>query len=73
MQAEFGKWIGQLVGNYSIDGLRIDSSIEVEPDFFPGFQKAAGGIHILGEVFSGDPPTMCNYQNYMSGTLNYPA
>ncbi|OBT84877.1 hypothetical protein VE02_05923 [Pseudogymnoascus sp. 03VT05] len=73
VQAEFDKWIGQLIANYTIDGLRIDSAQEVNKGFYPTFQKAAGGIHILGEVFSGDPPMLCSYLEVMSGAMNYPA
>jgi hypothetical protein len=36
----YGTWIGQLVANYSIDGLRIDSCTEVDQAFFPPFQAA---------------------------------
>lgn len=35
-------------------------------------ERTAGGIHILGEVFNGDPTYVCPYQEYMSGVLNYP-
>ncbi|KFY10229.1 hypothetical protein V492_05127 [Pseudogymnoascus sp. VKM F-4246] len=73
VQAEFDKWIAQLVANYTIDGLRIDSAQEVNKEFYPSFQKAAGGMHILGEVFSGDPVTLCSYLEYLTGTMNYPA
>ncbi|KFX88757.1 hypothetical protein V490_07424 [Pseudogymnoascus sp. VKM F-3557] len=73
VQAEFHKWVAQLVANYTIDGLRIDSAQEVNQGFYPSFQKAAGGIHILGEVFSGDPPTLCSYLDFLSGAMNYPS
>lgn len=65
-------WITQLVANYSIDGLRVDSALEVDPAFFPGFQSAAG-VYIVGEVDNGDPDIVCPYQDVMSGVLNYPA
>ncbi|CZR53768.1 related to alpha-amylase A precursor [Phialocephala subalpina] len=64
-------WITNLVSEYSIDGLRVDSAQQVDQAFFPPFQSAAG-VHILGEVFNGDPAYVCPYQNYMSGVLNYP-
>jgi alpha-amylase len=35
--------------------------------------KSAGGIHVLGEVYNGNPAQACTYQNYMTGFLNYPA
>jgi alpha-amylase len=64
-------WITALVANYTIDGLRVDSAQQVDQAFFPPFQSAAG-VHILGEVFNGDPTYVCPYQDYMSGLLNYP-
>ena len=69
----FETWIAQLVANYTIDGLRLDSALEVDNAFFPPFQQAAGGIHILGEVYNGDPNVVCPFQAYLSGLLNYPA
>ncbi|KAH8657061.1 glycoside hydrolase family 13 protein [Tricladium varicosporioides] len=68
----WNSWITALVANYSIDGLRIDSAQQVNSAFFPPFQSAAG-VHVLGEVFNGDPNYVCPYQTYMSGVLNYPA
>ncbi|GAB7352422.1 hypothetical protein MBLNU459_g2841t2 [Dothideomycetes sp. NU459] len=65
-------WITQLVANYTIDGLRIDSAEEVDQAFFPPFLAAAGGIYAVGEVFNGDPTVVCPYQNYVN-VLNYPA
>ncbi|KAF2166522.1 glycoside hydrolase family 13 protein [Zasmidium cellare ATCC 36951] len=64
-------WIGQLVSNYSIDGLRIDTAQQIDTAFWAGFQSAAKGIHTLGEVFNGDPNYICPYQNYLHGILNY--
>ena len=55
-----------------VDGLRIDSSSEVDKAFFPPFESAAG-VYAVGEVFNGDPAYVCPYQNYVSGVLNYPA
>ncbi|KAH8791321.1 glycoside hydrolase family 13 protein [Hyaloscypha sp. PMI_1271] len=69
----FETWISGLASKYSIDGLRVDSAQQVDNAFFPPFQTAAGGMHILGEVFNGDPAYTCPYQQYMSGVLNYPA
>lgn len=69
----WNSWITQLVSNYSIDGLRLDTVYQVNQDFWPPFQSAAGGIHAIGEVWNGDPNVMCPYQNYVSGLMNYPA
>ncbi|GME28447.1 hypothetical protein GTA08_BOTSDO06744 [Neofusicoccum parvum] len=64
-------WISQLVSNYSIDGLRIDTAKHVDKAFYPGFETAAG-VFATGEVFDGDPSYTCDYQNYMDSVLNYP-
>jgi hypothetical protein len=36
----FESWITDLVSNYSVDGLRVDSAEEVDQAFFPPFQSA---------------------------------
>jgi len=67
----WNSWITQLVANYSIDGLRVDSAREVNTAFFPPFESAAG-VYIVGEIYVGDPSIACPFQNYMDGFLNYP-
>ncbi|KAF2167197.1 glycoside hydrolase family 13 protein [Zasmidium cellare ATCC 36951] len=67
----WGDWISSLVANYSIDGLRIDTAQQINTGFWNDFQNSAGGIHTLGEVFVTDAKTMCPYQNYLHGLLNY--
>ncbi|KAI9831415.1 MAG: hypothetical protein M1826_003588 [Phylliscum demangeonii] len=64
-------WISQLVSNYSVDGLRIDTVKHVPKSFWPSF-TAAAGVFSIGEVFDGDASYTCDYQNYMDGLLNYP-
>lgn len=64
-------WIGNLVSNYSIDGLRVDTVKHVEKDFWPGFNKAAG-VYCVGEVLQGDAAYTCPYQEVMDGVMNYP-
>ncbi|WPH01671.1 Hypothetical protein R9X50_00452200 [Acrodontium crateriforme] len=66
----FNTWISQLVANYSIDGLRLDSALQVETSFWSGFSKAAG-VYIVGEVFENDVGFVCGYQNYLDGVMNY--
>ncbi|KAF7872233.1 hypothetical protein EAF04_003158 [Stromatinia cepivora] len=69
---EWNSWISQLVANYSIDGLRVDSAQQTGKAFFPSFQNSAG-VYIVGEIYNGDPAYVCPFQNYMNGVLNYPA
>jgi alpha-amylase len=72
VQTIFNTWIAQLVKNYTIDGLRIDTAKHVNIGFWKPFLQAAGGIYAVGEVLNGDPKYVCPYQNYMPGVLNYP-
>ena len=67
----FGEWIHQMVQNYSIDGLRIDTSINVEPEFFPAFVEASG-VFATGEVMMGDDSVACEWENTIGSILNYP-
>ncbi|KAL3475633.1 family 13 alpha amylase in complex with acarbose [Aspergillus californicus] len=64
-------WVGSLVSNYSIDGLRIDTVKHVQKDFWKGYNDAAG-VYCVGEIFDGDPDFTCPYQDYLDGVLNYP-
>ncbi|KAI2635068.1 alpha-amylase [Xylaria nigripes] len=64
-------WIKDLISTYSIDGLRMDTLLEVEKDFWPEFGEAAG-CYLVGEAFNGDPSIFPDWLNYISGTLNYP-
>lgn len=57
---------------YKVDGVRIDSSAEIDTGFFGPFLDAAG-VYGVGEVDNGDPSYVCPYQNYIDGVLNYPA
>ncbi|KAH8152050.1 uncharacterized protein LAJ45_04044 [Morchella importuna] len=71
VQTEYHEWIAELVSNYSIDGLRIDTVKHVQKDFWPDFEDASG-VYCVGEVYSGDASYTCPYQNYLSGVLNFP-
>ena len=64
-------WITWLVQTYNVDGLRIDTCLEVPNDFWSEF-SAASGVYTVCEVFDGSIPTNAAYQAVVSGTLNYP-
>ncbi|GFF61057.1 acid alpha-amylase [Aspergillus udagawae] len=64
-------WVKDLVANYSVDGLRIDTAKHVEKDFWSGYTQAAG-VYSVGEILHGDPAYTCPYQGYMDGVMNYP-
>ncbi|KAK7539152.1 glycoside hydrolase superfamily [Phyllosticta citricarpa] len=67
----YNSWITELVSNYSIDGLRIDTVKHVDKAFWPDFNTAAG-VFCTGEIFDGDPTYTCPYQDYLDSVLNYP-
>ncbi|KAL4919235.1 glycoside hydrolase superfamily [Aspergillus aurantiobrunneus] len=65
-------WVRDIVSEYSIDGLRLDTVKHVEKDFWPGYVQAAG-VYSVGEVLNGDPAYTCGYQaSIMDGVMNYP-
>lgn len=67
----FNTWIRNLVSEYAIDGLRLDTVKHVEKDFWSGF-IAAAGVYSIGEVFSGDTGYVAPYQTYVPGILDFP-
>lgn len=71
VRALYYAWIADMVRNYSVDGLRVDTVKHVEQSFWPGFNDAAG-TYAVGEVFETENLTyLCDYQNYINGVLNY--
>ncbi|KAI4527757.1 glycoside hydrolase family 13 protein [Schizophyllum commune Loenen D] len=65
------KYVGELVSNYSIDGLRLDATKNIRKDFWPGFCSAAG-VYCQGEVWTANVDQFCPWQDYMAGLHNYP-
>ena len=68
--SEYSSWISALVSNYSIDGLRMDSMMEVNTGFWADFHDAAG-VYTVGEVDNADAGFVCGFQDYLPGVLNY--
>ncbi|KAL3421466.1 alpha-amylase [Phlyctema vagabunda] len=66
----FSKWIKDLIKTYNIDGLRLDTTPQLDEGFLDVFQEAAD-THILGEIFNGDPAYICPFQEHLTGILNY--
>ncbi|KAL4803490.1 glycoside hydrolase superfamily [Aspergillus unguis] len=64
-------WIKGLVGNYSIDGLRVDATRNMGDSYLTSFSEAAG-VFTMGEVHEDNTHTICRYQDSVSGVLNYP-
>lgn len=64
-------WISWLVQSYNIDGLRIDTCLEVPTDFWSEFSKSAA-VYTVCEVYDGSIVRNAYYQSFVDGTLNYP-
>jgi alpha-amylase len=61
----WNSWIGDLVKNYSIDGVRIDTVKHVRKDFWPDFAKSAS-VFTIGEVLDNRTTYVTNYtRKYM--------
>ncbi|KAI0338565.1 glycoside hydrolase family 13 protein [Trametopsis cervina] len=64
-------WIGGLVQNYSIDGVRIDTVKHVRKDFWPDFAKSANAFTI-GEVLDNRTTYVSDYTQVIDAVLDYP-
>ena len=64
-------WIKDLISKYNIDGIRIDTIMEVPKDFWTSF-KSSAGVFQIGEAFNGDINYVSDYQNYLDSVFNYP-
>lgn len=68
----WNNWIKELVSNYTVDAIRIDTVKHVRQGFWPDFVNAAG-VFNQGEVLLGDAPYVAGYQNNASvNPFNYP-
>ena len=65
------QWIHDLINKYNIDGLRIDTVIEVPKWFWDKFREAAG-VFQIGEAFNGNIDYIADYQNHLDSLFNYP-
>jgi hypothetical protein len=54
-----------------VDGLRIDSVFNVDPDFLSGFNNAAN-VFCIGEGSTENVTAACSLQGQLDGMLNYP-
>jgi alpha-amylase len=68
----YNDWIKSLTSNYSIDGLRLDTVLQVEKSFWSGFRAAVNDMYMIGEIFQEGADFVCDYQNYLTGLFNYP-
>jgi alpha-amylase len=64
-------WISDLISKYNIDGIRIDTIMEVPKWFWDSFRNSAG-VFQIGEAFNGDINYVADYQNHLDSVFNYP-
>ncbi|KAI0301148.1 glycoside hydrolase family 13 protein [Multifurca ochricompacta] len=65
-------WIHNLVQDYGVDGLRIDTVKHIRRDFWPDFANAAG-VYTLGEVLINDTSYAAQYTEVVDAILDYPS
>jgi alpha-amylase len=64
-------WINKLVKDYDIDGIRIDTIMEVPKWFWDKFRDYAG-VFQIGEAFNGNIDYVSDYQRHLDSVFNYP-
>ncbi|KAK4683535.1 alpha-amylase, partial [Tremellales sp. Uapishka_1] len=68
----WNNWITELVSNYTIDAIRIDTVKHISKTFWPTFVNSAG-VFNQGEVLNGDASYVGAYQTNASvNPFNYP-
>ena len=65
------EWINDIIIKYDIDGIRIDTIMEVPKWFWDKFRESAG-VFQIGEAFRGDVDYVADYQNHLDSVFNYP-
>ena len=68
---ELDHWIYYLVNKYNLDGIRIDTVLEVPKWFWDKFSSSAS-VFQIGEAFHGDINKVYDYQNHLTSIFNYP-
>lgn len=63
----WNNWVRNIVSNYTIDAIRIDTVKHVPHEFWTGFTEAAGVANV-GEVLYFDPEYIGSYQR--NGSVN---
>ena len=65
------EWIHDLVQKYNLDGIRIDTIMEVPKWFWDKFRQAAG-VFQIGEAFKDNVGYVADYQRHLDSVFNYP-
>ncbi|KAF9650224.1 glycoside hydrolase family 13 protein [Thelephora ganbajun] len=67
----YNNWIKTLVGNYSVDGIRIDTVKHIRKDFWPNFASSSG-VYTIGEVLHNETDYVAGYTHVLDAVLDYP-
>ncbi|KIY48805.1 glycoside hydrolase family 13 protein [Fistulina hepatica ATCC 64428] len=71
VQSTLNTWIKDLVSEYEVDGIRIDTVKHVRKDFWPAFASSAG-VFTIGEVFTDNVTYAAPYTEVVDAILDYP-
>lgn len=72
VNASLLQFINNATAIYKVDGVRADAVKSIKKDFWRPWNDAAG-VYALGEVYTGDPAVMCEYQHdALDALLNFP-
>jgi len=76
VSASLVRWVRQMVANYSVDAIRLDTAAYMPKAFLSAFQRAAQ-VDILGEVTAANLSFHASYQTdgsgpVLHGLLNFP-
>jgi len=64
-------WVEGIVGNYSADGIRIDTVKHIRKDFWSNFSSSAG-VYAIGEVLNNVTSYVSDYTQVLDAVLDYP-
>ena len=64
-------WIHNLAIKYNIDGVRVDTIMEVPKWFLDKLRESAGVFQIV-EAFHGNVNVAADCQNHLDSIFNYP-
>jgi alpha-amylase len=64
-------WIKNLVSEYDVDGLRVDTAKHIRQDFWPDFASNAG-VYTVGEILIGNVTYAAPYTKGLDSVLDYP-
>ncbi|KNC48065.1 uncharacterized protein AMSG_04296 [Thecamonas trahens ATCC 50062] len=68
---ELVAWVGRMISEYQFDGIRADTVMYINQDFWARVQAEAG-VYIVGEVYSSVECNIAYQKHGVDATLSYP-